>query len=312
MGWHEALKWISDRTSLQVACEVLGVALSPISGQNILDDVDLLNSLGDVLWKAGYPVPKLLEHRRVLYWRKEMERVGFSLSKEEYLQERAAGKSKNQIAHEQGISGPALFHWLRKWGLKDISVENRAIEQLQGISHGQAALSDPKLTVQTQSTCQNRSIASGAPTEFSANRTCAAESSEGTRALRIVPNQVLDSASQVDAKTKKSVETAELLETDQWDPPAQASLSWVEVRLPLPVTDSRPFAAFDKPQSSNSEQDLSRDELMQQALKMLLHAVEWAYNDLTALLGEEAAREQINQYVKHQMETFTAYEYRDL
>ncbi|QSO51503.1 hypothetical protein JZ785_22245 [Alicyclobacillus curvatus] len=49
---------------------------------------------------------------------------------------------------------------------------------------------------------------------------------------------------------------------------------------------------------------LSRDELMQQGLFMLQTAVGQAYLDLTALLGERVARQQIQTYVLHQVANF--------
>ncbi|KPV42394.1 hypothetical protein [Alicyclobacillus ferrooxydans] len=131
MQLNETLRWISSRTSLQVACEVMGIPLSPsIASKYTPRDLEMLNSLGDVLWTHGCKVPRLMEHRRMEYVRKGRDTMGFSLTPEEYLRERAAGKSKNKIAKQQGISGPALFHWLNKWGLKDVAVEQQEIEQM--------------------------------------------------------------------------------------------------------------------------------------------------------------------------------------
>ncbi len=43
----------------------------------------------------------------------------FTLSKEEYLKERMAGKSREEIAQAQNVSLAGLGYWLKKWGIKD-------------------------------------------------------------------------------------------------------------------------------------------------------------------------------------------------
>ena len=66
LQFNETLQWISKRTSLQVACEVLGVALSPsLASRYTADDLEILNGLGDFLWARGYSVPRLMEYRRL-------------------------------------------------------------------------------------------------------------------------------------------------------------------------------------------------------------------------------------------------------
>jgi hypothetical protein len=52
----------------------------------------------------------------------------FTLSKNEYLTERLRGKSRKQIAKEQGISLSNLEnYWLKKWGIKDPTEEELAM-----------------------------------------------------------------------------------------------------------------------------------------------------------------------------------------
>lgn len=162
MQLNETLRWISSRTSLQVACEVMGIPLSPsIASKYTPRDLEMLNSLGDVLWTHGCKVPRLMEHRRMEYVRKGRDTMGFSLTREEYLRERAAGKSKNKIAKQQGISGPALFHWLNKWGLKDVAVEQQEIKQMlsRSVLASSATTAEP-----SADNCDSESIEKANPT----------------------------------------------------------------------------------------------------------------------------------------------------
>ncbi|SDD27724.1 hypothetical protein SAMN02799630_02859 [Paenibacillus sp. UNCCL117] len=60
----------------------------------------------------------------------------FRLSKEQYLLERIAGKSRQRIADEQGISFNTLYNrHLVKWGIRAMNLEEAAM-QLLGKSTG--------------------------------------------------------------------------------------------------------------------------------------------------------------------------------
>ncbi|WP_438449376.1 hypothetical protein, partial [Gorillibacterium sp. sgz5001074] len=53
----------------------------------------------------------------------------FNLTKEQYLEKRLTGLSRNDIAKEQGIVSSGLNHWLKKWGIKDPQLEELAMEE---------------------------------------------------------------------------------------------------------------------------------------------------------------------------------------
>jgi hypothetical protein len=61
--------------------------------------------------------------------------ASFTLSKEEYLKKRLK-QSRNAIAKEAGISMPGLYHWLKKWGIKDPAMEEIALTELMSSLHG--------------------------------------------------------------------------------------------------------------------------------------------------------------------------------
>lgn len=330
MKFKETLRWISNRTSLQVACEVVGVALSPsIAARYTTLDLRILNSLGDFLAGWGFKVPRLMEHRRMEYVRKGRERMGFSLSREEYLRERAVGKSKNKIAHQQGISGPALFHWLNKWGLRDSALEQREIERLLTDAENNH---EPKQRVETETSLggqdegqvpvetyqggkqscvfypARKAMVGTKPekplavTQFTPLQEDTASTITTGSAARAARTTATGLGSDVLPENLPSEEQKRLAPNVMSDASDDASTEEITFRIELPFT-----AGGNSKNHLVTRMDmdaLSRDELMQHALCMLQAAVGQAYVDLTQLLGERAARQQIHAYVLHQVENF--------
>lgn len=303
MTFHETLRWISNRTSLQVACEILGVALSPsIAARYTYADLEILYSLGDLLFEHEFGIPRLMEHRRLEYVQKGRESVGFSLSREEYLLERAKGKSKNRIAHQQGISGPALFHWLNKWGLKDSEVEHREIDALleSQVLHQDIDQALPEGTPIVPESCGSESPAEllnpSSPQPSVTDGEVSSGQLANPEAYVIYPKK-LHLLKQVVAGTHQDPSDNEV------EPgPAHTYTSMIgsTINVPVVVTSNRAEMSDALAGASN----LSRDDLMQAGLQMIQQAVSVAYADLVALLGEPAAREQIQQYVINQTNKF--------
>ncbi|MCL6454216.1 MAG: hypothetical protein K6T78_11450 [Alicyclobacillus sp.] len=275
MSERALLRWVSQRSSLQVACELLGIALSPsIDTRFTASDVDVLLSLGDLLFKSGLPVPQLMEHHRVQYAPRGTTQMGFSLSKEDYLRERACGKSKNRIAREQGISGPALFHWIHKWGLQDARVEAQEIERLQ-------------------SRARVKAVGHDAP----ADRSAAPRSGSEHRPIHLIPapgpepnpRQIPAQASSASASPLRP------LQADGADTVVQVSL-----RLPCPLLTQEPDLPESSPTAAAKLPE-SRDERMQFALRLLAACIETAHRDHAEMLGEDAAAAQLQRYVDHQL-----------
>jgi len=284
LQFKETLQGIANRTSLQVACEVIGVTLSPsLASRYTAADLDILHGLGDFLWVRGHTVPRLMEYRRLEYVRRGRADMGFSLSREEYLKERAAGKSKNKIAQSQGISGPALFHWLDKWGLKDAAVEQQEMTILAGagqptstpmnVELTQAALvtSDPVKTQASESPRTKLQVVS-------------AEPSHGVAAIAVIcPERIDDEAGLPHNHLHNHV-----------------MVDGLQVQFSLPLRSVETPETISVPQ-------LSRDELMQTALRLMQGAIGQAYNDLATLLGEPLAAQQIQGYVEHQLQKFLSH-----
>ncbi len=324
MKFNETLRWISNRTSLQVACEVIGVALSPsIAARYTALDVRILNSLGDFLGGFGFKVPRLMEHRRMEYVRKGRERMGFSLSREEYLRERAAGKSKNKIAHQQGISGPALFHWLNKWGLRDSALEQREIERLLTNAENNR---EAKERIETQTSSGPQDGGQGlVETYQEGKQSCVFYPAR--KAMVVTKSEkplAVTQLTQLQEDTASTIATASATTTGLGNDVLPENLISEEQNRVAPTVMSGasddahteeficriqlPFTAggnSTKHLVTRIDMDaLSRDELMQHALCMLQAAVGQAYVDLTQLLGERAARQQIHAYILHQVENF--------
>lgn len=333
MSERETLKWISERTSLQVACEVFGVPLSPsIATRYTREDELTLGSLGDILHAAGFKVPRLMEHHRLGYKPKEAKRVGFSLSREEYLLERAAGKSKNRIAHDQGISGPALFHWLEKWNLKDSEVEARAIEQLTGVprtvvgvpvaadansartatSTSEKALEPQRLVVlgRVDSTdtlplsttlvyrdgalANSHGTVDGMPVGTTPSRNGAAFTHVVSRLTGTRP-------------TVDGVHPSVVASEQHAASPADIAVQLpVDIVMRLALTSESVHSAADGLSSTEriSQPVRCRDDIMQDALAGLLDAMKLAYRELADMLGEEEARQHIQHYASRQVERF--------
>lgn len=51
------------------------------------------------------------------------------ITKEQYLQARSEGKTKADIAKEQGVTTAAVSYWLKKWGIDDPAAEAKAIRE---------------------------------------------------------------------------------------------------------------------------------------------------------------------------------------
>lgn len=268
MSWKETLHWISNRSSLQVACEVFGVSLSPLIATRFTEaDKEILTLLGDILDQEGFSIPRLMEYHRVKYTRKEQTRVGFSLTKEEYLLERAKGKSKNRIAKEQGISGPALFHWLHKWSLIEGSEEQQQINDLVGKDNITA-------TQQTLPSNPRREHTQLAPTKTN-----------------------------VDLSNARShIKMVTSLEKPSLPTPDTAAIILSTIQLSLPITSCDEVRTTSSDNGKPLEQ--SKQSAIHLALQMLQDAVCNAYNDLSDMLGEQVANEQIQRYVDHQVSTF--------
>jgi len=60
---------------------------------------------------------------------KTEEATEMNLTKEQYLSERATGKNRNKICMEHGINPASLYHWLKKWGIKETDAEERVLEE---------------------------------------------------------------------------------------------------------------------------------------------------------------------------------------
>lgn len=344
MSGREALKWVAHRTSLQVACEVFGVSLSQsVAARYTSNDARMLTDLGDLVWAAGYAVPRLMEHHRLEYKPREMRRVGFSLSKDEYLLERAAGKSKNRIAHDQGISGPALFHWLDKWGLKDAAVEAAAIEELTGRTR-LAAVERPYTEAPAPTTAlpamtpqETRTGAQGESFSLhpAVQLTNAATGHEGSFSAARIARDVLvavslDRESATFSHLISRFRNRDVMETsagrengsDSGHCATATELADAGAKRKVEVCfgsanmtavadatgDSAPAGAKGNGRidTRSVSAGMSRDEAMQSGLALLLGAVGQAYQDLSALLGEQVASEQIQHYVDHQVERFLA------
>ena len=331
MSWKESLRWISNRSSLQVACEIFGISLSPsIATRYTKSDIDILTRLGDILYLEGYTVPRLMENHRTKYTGKGQIRVGFTLSKEQYLRERATGKSKNRIAREQGISGPALFHWLHKWTL-DAATEQLEIERL--------VTGDEKLpvTLEQNSVLSNPDRADGKSGD-KPNPLSNAEPNLQPSWNPKAPTRHLSTAVAMALPKGESDERIEHISRDHLAVASGAKVpsAWPAIKV-IASTDrpetSLPIAPLDDRESIIATIQLSlpiftksiaptsgmvdSNELsisavaapsghqsMQAALQMLQHAVSQAYRDLTEMLGEEAASEQIQHYVDHQVRNY--------
>ena len=265
MSWTEALRWISNRSSLQVAAEIFGVSLSPsIATRYTQSDREILTGLGDILYNEGYSVPRLMENHRIRYTGKGQTRVGFSLTKEQYLMERADGKSKNRIAREQGISGPALFHWLHKWEINEAAEELRQIEEL--VAHHREPVA--------------------------------------RQALHSELDKDIDHSSKSDVAIKNARSHLQMVSDAapvQKDTQVHHADTWATIQLALPINlldpDTLTMEGYSDPEQTNRN-------TMQTALNMLRGAVCKAYGDLSDMLGEQGAREQIQRFVDHQVNTF--------
>ncbi|MCL6454868.1 MAG: hypothetical protein K6T78_14775 [Alicyclobacillus sp.] len=277
MSRQELLRWVSHRTSLQVACELFGIALSPsIATRFTPSDVDLLMSLGDLLWEAGLPVPRLMEHHRVQYVPRGVTSMGFSLSKEDYLRERASGKSKNRIAREQGISGPALFHWIHKWGLQDARVEAEEIERLQ-------------LRVRAKAVGH----------ETGTERSASVLPGPGERPVHLLPSPAPAQNPPQVLEHPPSTAAARTMHPNEGrtaDKVVQVAVR-LPCRLPAPDAASTPTSP-----TAAAELPATRDERMQFALRLLAECVEIAHQDLVDMLGPDVAAAQIQRYVDRQLE----------
>ena len=210
--------------------------------------------------------------------------MGFSLSREEYLKERATGKSKNKIAQSQGISGPALFHWLDKWGLKDADAEQRELTLLTGKSASVPTFASTPTPVL-------------APTPLHAEPTHAVlESNE--QAATLAPGFPRTKLQVVSAETSHGVATIAVIcpeRTPDLRPHAMVDPLHVQFTMPLRSVEMRETINVSK---------LTRDELMQTAFGLMQEAVGQAHSDLAALLGESVAAQQIQGYVEHQLQKF--------
>lgn len=306
MSRMETLRWISNRTSLQVACEVLGVSLSPsLATRYTSSDLAILNELADLLSSQGLKVPRLMEYHRLEYKQKGRPYMGFSLSRDEYLRERGSGKSKNKIAKEQGISGPALFHWLHKWGLKDVDVEQREIERM---------LAAPD---KTSADIHESDEYNGEPSQITTAKSIDTQTAEPNvhAAHEGIPESPF-----AEIETERAAETIAMgagtplrsnLQLISREP--KSSISSISVTIPKPpvtvdvkgpyVQLFMPIVPVELPETLKIE-EFTRDEMMVAGLGLLQKALGQACEDLKGLLGESAAREQIQKYIEYQVEKF--------
>jgi len=300
MSLAGTLRFISERNSLEVACDLIGIALSPGIGSHYTDaDVQLLSGLGDVLSARGYRVPRLMERHRLEYGRRDREQMGFSLSREEYLRERATGKSKNKIAKQQGISGPALFHWLNKWGLKDVAVEQRELLALE------PSLLQQDVSIAVQGSDSPQSLVS--PAQIASARSQAPSVQHGgTSETQPTSETSRTSKTPLLAGETTSLVAAQLLEVTQSCESSQpleatqplAATQRLEQTLPAAVELCLSPVNHVLPAAINT-QALSRDELLCTGLVLMETALARASQELAGLLGPSAAREHLQQYVSY-------------
>lgn len=312
MHFKETLRWISNRTSLQVACEVLGVSLSPsLAARYSASDLAILNELGDILSFHGFEVPRLMEYHRLEYKRKGRPHMGFSLSREEYLRERALGKSKNKIAKEQGISGPALFHWLHKWGLKDVEVEQREIEALFALPSTAAASAVARISEEppegrdgSRAALEGRNNTQIVDPNLKSARLIQKSSVSGdgeeSSGTSVMGGKELGSRANLqpihsDWSTLHPISIT-VLNQFEVSPDVGVSLHSKSYQVKLTM----PPVPVEVPDTLRIT-DLSRDETMVVGLSLLQRALGQAYRDLRGLLGETAAMQQIQQYIEYQL-----------
>lgn len=128
MDWEfsKAVRFLAERPSLQMAAECLGINEGSYKST---ESRKRLNQLGQYLDRKGYTVPKLFDLGKEQFEKESVSEVPFTLTKEQYLEQRRTGKSRSQIAKDQGIALPSLYPHLEKWGIRDAAVEEAELDR---------------------------------------------------------------------------------------------------------------------------------------------------------------------------------------
>lgn len=123
-----ATRFLSERSSLQVAAELMGFNVT-------LTSRDLLNSLGTFLDRKGYTVPRMFERGEETFKpikvEKEVGKMRTDITKEQYLELRRNGMKRSDAQHKLGLNPATFYAFLKQWGIKDKDVEEKVLSAMR-------------------------------------------------------------------------------------------------------------------------------------------------------------------------------------
>lgn len=122
-SFGDAMRYLTKRDRVETAVSLLGVANEAEHVKISL----LADELSAFMESKGCTPPSKWCSADV-YVRgnipKEGNEMPMKMTRDEYLEQRRAGKTRAQIAREQGITQSAMTaRWLEKWGIRDSAVE---------------------------------------------------------------------------------------------------------------------------------------------------------------------------------------------
>lgn len=199
-----------------------------------------------------------------------------TLTREEYLAERKAGKSNSDIARAQGITGPALVYHLNKWGLKDSGSVEKELAKL-GAKEAvtpveQPAAIDVSLKVTT--------------TEV------AATVEPSTRNLEELIPPVPPITE--DTNTSSAQTHAQPVNNTDSMPnhPPEAPTEYIMIRVPV---------RFDGWESYKGKLPVDRDRLITEGTVSIQYATAWAYREMLDLFGDGATLEHLQSFLERKV-----------
>lgn len=144
MSFSLAMRWCSNRRSLQVAAELMGI---DVIGRHDTEPNErigartMLNQLGAFLNHKGYSVPRLFEIGHESFDRSEIVEhnqpteevieMRNDITKEQYLELRLSGLGRSHAQRKLGVNPATFYAFLTQWGIKDKAVEDKLLEEMR-------------------------------------------------------------------------------------------------------------------------------------------------------------------------------------
>jgi hypothetical protein len=196
----------------------------------------------------------------------EGEMALFTLSREEYLDERRAGKTRQEIAKEHGINLPGLRYHLRKWDLLDPAIEEAEMDKSSDAAIFVGAETKEPEPIDVEMHYEQTNATSAYDVAFQ-------DALKETAAAMHLPDAAV----------------SHVVETDEHG-------HFVNIRIPVD------FNGW--PDSLKSElrtARINRDETILNGAQLLQNAIAWAWVELSDILGPGDYTGQVEQYIERKL-----------